>query len=98
MLDIKWIRENPKTLAQALKNRSWSDEEAQRAVDDLILKDEARRAHLGELQVKQERRNAASREIGNAMRAGDSALAERLKSEVAEIKSFIQNGEARERE
>jgi len=98
MLDIKWIRENPKTLAQALVKRSWSAEEAEATVDDLILKDEARRAHLGELQVKQERRNAASREIGNAMRAGDSALAEQLKAEVAEIKSFIQNGEARERE
>ncbi|EHK54881.1 serine--tRNA ligase [Allomesorhizobium alhagi] len=98
MLDIKWIRENPKTLVQALVKRSWSAEEAEAAVDDLILKDEARRAHLGELQVKQERRNAASREIGNAMRAGDSALAEQLKAEVAEIKSFIQNGEARERE
>ncbi|NGO51398.1 serine--tRNA ligase [Allomesorhizobium camelthorni] len=98
MLDIKWIRENPKTLVQALVKRSWSAEEAEATVDDLILKDEARRAHLGELQVKQERRNAASREIGNAMRAGDSALAEQLKAEVAEIKSFIQNGEARERE
>jgi seryl-tRNA synthetase len=98
MLDIKWIRENPKTLVQALVKRSWSAEEAEATVDDLILRDEARRAHLGELQVKQERRNAASREIGNAMRAGDSALAEQLKAEVAEIKSFIQNGEARERE
>jgi seryl-tRNA synthetase len=98
MLDIKWIRENPKTLVQALVKRSWSDDEAETTVDDLILRDEARRAHLGELQVKQERRNAASREIGNAMRAGDSALAEQLKAEVAEIKSFIQNGEARERE
>jgi seryl-tRNA synthetase len=98
MLDIKWIRENPKTLAEALMKRSWSTEDAQATVDDLILRDEARRAHLGELQVKQERRNAASREIGNAMRAGDSALAEQLKVEVAEIKSFIQNGEARERE
>jgi seryl-tRNA synthetase len=98
MLDIRWIRENPKTLVQALVKRSWSAEEAEAAVDDLILKDEARRAHLGELQVKQERRNAASREIGNAMRAGDSALAEQLKAEVADIKSFIQNGEARERE
>jgi seryl-tRNA synthetase len=98
MLDIKWIRENPKTLAEALMKRSWSAEDAQATVDDLILRDEARRAHLGELQVKQERRNAASREIGNAMRAGDSALAEQLKAEVAEIKSFIQNGEARERE
>ncbi len=98
MLDIKWIRENPKALVDALVKRSWSSDEAQATVDDLLLKDEERRAHLGELQVRQERRNAASKEIGNAMRSGDSVLAEQLKLEVADIKSFIQNGEARERE
>ncbi|MEI5680554.1 MULTISPECIES: serine--tRNA ligase [unclassified Mesorhizobium] len=98
MLDIKWIRENPKALVDALVKRNHSPESAQATVDDLLLKDEERRAHLGELQVRQERRNIASKEIGNAMRAGDSALAEQLKLEVADIKSFIQNGEARERE
>lgn len=98
MLDIKWIRENPKTLVNALVKRGQSSEAAQATVDDLLLKDEMRRAHLGELQVKQERRNAASREIGNAMRNGDATLAEQLKLEVADIKAFIQNGEARERE
>ncbi|TPI59997.1 serine--tRNA ligase [Mesorhizobium sp. B3-1-7] len=98
MLDIKWIRDNPKALVEALVKRSWSAGEAQSTVDDLVAKDEARRSHLSELQVKQERRNAASKEIGNAMRSGDSALAEKLKSEVSDIKVFIQNGEARERE
>ncbi|MER9755167.1 serine--tRNA ligase [Mesorhizobium sp. M0166] len=98
MLDIKWIRENPKALVEALKKRSWSAEDAQSTVDDLIARDEARREHLTELQTRQERRNAASKEIGNAMRSGDAALAERLKAEVGEIKAFIQNGEARERE
>ncbi|MBZ9700481.1 MULTISPECIES: serine--tRNA ligase [unclassified Mesorhizobium] len=98
MLDIKWIRDNPKALVEALVKRSWSVEEAQSTVDDLIARDEARREHVTELQTKQERRNAASKEIGNAMRSGDAALAEKLKAEVGEIKTFIQNGEARERE
>ncbi|RUU27652.1 serine--tRNA ligase [Mesorhizobium sp. M6A.T.Ce.TU.002.03.1.1] len=98
MLDIKWIRDNPKALVEALKKRSWSAEDAQSTVDDLIASDEARREHLTELQTRQERRNAASKEIGNAMRSGDAALAEKLKAEVGEIKAFIQNGEARERE
>ena len=98
MLDIRWIRENPDMLAEALVKRGQSPEAAQSTVSDLIEKDEARRAHLGELQLKQERRNAASKEIGNAMRAGDSARAEELKLEVQGIKEFIQNGEARERE
>ncbi len=98
MLDIKWIRDNPKALAEALVKRGQSPEVAESTVSDLIEKDEARRAHLGELQQKQERRNAASKEIGNAMRNGDSARAEVLKLEVQGIKEFIQNGEARERE
>jgi seryl-tRNA synthetase len=98
MLDIKWIRENPQVLVEALKKRPSYAEAAQSTVDDLIARDEARRDHLTELQAKQERRNAASKEIGNAMRDKNMARAEELKAEVAEIKSFIQNGEARERE
>ncbi len=98
MLDIRWIRENPQALAQALEKRGQSGEAARSVVEDLIAKDEARRAHLVALQEKQERRNAASKEIGNAMRAGDSARAEELKTEVAGIKEFIQSGEATERE
>lgn len=98
MLDIKWIRENPGALADALGKRGQSAEVARATVDDLIAKDEARRAHVSKLQEAQERRNAASKEIGNAMRSGDSALAEKLKTEVAEIKGFIQDGEGRERE
>jgi seryl-tRNA synthetase len=98
MLDIRWIRENPKALAAALVKRGQSPESAQSAVDGIIEKDEARRGHLVSLQEKQERRNAASKEIGNAMRSGESARAEELKAEVAGIKEFIQSGEAAERE
>ncbi|WP_432283656.1 serine--tRNA ligase [Aminobacter sp. BA135] len=98
MLDIKWIRENPEALIEALMKRSQSADAAKSTVEDLIAKDEARRAHVSKLQEAQERRNAASKEIGNAMRNGDSALAEKLKAEVAEIKGFIQDGEGRERE
>jgi seryl-tRNA synthetase len=98
MLDIKWIRENPHALVAALQKRPAYADSAQSIVDDLIARDEARREHLTELQAKQERRNAASKEIGNAMRDKDMARAEALKAEVAEIKSFIQDGEARERE
>jgi len=98
MLDIKWIRENPQALAEALAKRPSYAASAQSIVDDVLARDEARRAHLGELQAKQERRNAASKEIGNAMRDKNMALAETLKGEVNEIKAFIQNGEARERE
>ena len=97
MLDIKWIRENRQALADALMARGQSAEAAGAVVDDVIARDEARRAHIVALQEKQERRNAASKEIGNAMRAGDSARAEELKLEVAGIKEFVQAGEATER-
>jgi seryl-tRNA synthetase len=92
MLDIKWIRENPAALDAALASRSAAPQS-----ENLIALDEARRAHLGRLQEAQERRNAASKEIGNAMRSGDAAKAEALKAEVADIKTFIQGGEAEER-
>jgi seryl-tRNA synthetase len=98
MLDIRWIRENPQALTEALVKRQWSSEEAASTVENLLSLDEARRAHLGELQAKQERRNAASREIGNAMRNKDMELAERLKEEVNQIKDFLASGEQVERE
>jgi len=98
MLDIRWIRENPNALVDALRKRPSYAANAQSIVDDVIARDEARRAHTTELQQKQERRNAASKEIGNAMRAGDAARAEELKAEVNAIKSFVQEGESRERE
>lgn len=97
MLDIKWIRENPNALVEALKKRSWSQADAQSTVDAIIAGDEARRTHVLKLQQAQERRNAASKEIGKAMAAKDMELAGKLKAEVGDIKSFIQDGEAEER-
>ncbi|MDF0752819.1 hypothetical protein NLU14_21575, partial [Marinobacter sp. 71-i] len=84
-------------LVEALVKRSWSQADAQSTVEDIIARDEARRAHLGRLQEAQERRNTASKEIGKALGMKDAELAEKLKAEVAEIKSFIQGGEAEER-
>ena len=75
------------------KKRPWSSEDAEATVEDLMAKDEARRGHVARLQEAQERRNAASKEIGKAMAAKDTALAERLKAEVAEIKA-LSGGEA----
>jgi len=98
MLDIKWIRENPEALVQALKNRGQSESDSRALVASVITGDEERRAHVTKLQEAQERRNAASKEIGKAMGSGDKELAERLKAEVADLKSFVQNGETKERD
>lgn len=92
MLDIKWIRDNPDALDAALKARGGEPQAAH-----LIDLDDQRRAHLTKLQEAQERRNAASKEIGKAKAAGDEIAAEKAISQVAEIKSFIQSGEDVER-
>lgn len=93
MLDIKWIRENPAALDAALRKRG-----AEPQADTLVALDEMRRNHVGTVQALQERRNAASKEIGKAMAAKDQAVAEALKAEVAKLKDALQAGETRERE
>jgi seryl-tRNA synthetase len=98
MLDIRWIRDNPDRLTTALGHRGMSALDAGATVERVLTADEMRRTHLARLQEAQERRNAASKDIGRALAAKDAALAEKLKAEVAEKKSFIQLGEVTERE
>ena len=64
MLDIKWIRDNPEALKHALMRRGQSADLAEATVSEAIRLDDARRANLKSLQEMQERRNAASKEIG----------------------------------
>ena len=92
MFDVKWIRENPDAFDKGLESRGL--EPQSKAV--LALDDE-RRTHLASLQEAQARRNAASKEIGKAMGAKDQATADRLKAEVADLKTRIQEGEEEER-
>jgi len=81
MFDIKAIRDNPEAFDNARKRRGLEPLAA-----ELIAKDDARRAAIAKLQTAQERRNAASKEIGLAMREKDMAKAEALKAEVAALK------------
>lgn len=92
MLDIKWIRDNPEALDAALKDRGAAPLSA-----EILRLDEARREHLRRLQELQGRRNEVSKEIGKAKGTGDSARAEALMREVAEIKGAVQEGEDTER-
>ncbi len=98
MLDIKWIRDNPEALKHALMRRNQSADLAEATVSEAIRLDDARRGNIKSLQEAQERRNAASKEIGKAKATKDEARAAELMEEVARIKSFIQDGEAKERE
>jgi seryl-tRNA synthetase len=92
MFDIRWIRENSEAFDKALARRGY-----EASAEKLIALDEARRSHIASLQEAQERRNAASKEIGKAKASGDEAAAQALIDEVAKIKSFIQEGEEVER-
>jgi seryl-tRNA synthetase len=93
MHDIKWIRENPAAFDTAMARRGRGPESPR-----LLGLDEARRRLVTEIQGKQERRNAASKEIGKAMGAKDVALADSLKAEVAALKDQMTAIEAEERE
>ncbi len=92
MFDIKWIRENPEAFDAGLARRGLSGLSAA-----LIALDEKRRAHVGKVQEAQQRRNAASKEIGQAIGQGNQELAEQIKAEVAELKAFLSDAENTER-
>jgi seryl-tRNA synthetase len=93
MFDIKWIRENPAEFDSKLAMRGLSALSA-----SLIALDEKRREHVGKVQEAQQRRNAASKEIGAAMGQGNNGLAEKLKAEVGELKTFLADAEETERQ
>jgi seryl-tRNA synthetase len=96
VLDIKWIRDNPDAFLKGLTDRGFAGPAA--TLNQILSLDEERRGTIQQLQEAQARRNAASKEIGQAMAAKDAAKAEALKEEVARLKTAIQEGEANERE
>ena len=93
VFDIKWIRDNAEAFDNGLKRRGLEPLSAK-----LLELDDARRSHQTKLQEAQSRRNAASKEIGKAIGAKDTATADKLKAEVAELKEVIQGGEEEERQ
>ncbi len=93
MHDIKAIRDNPQAFDAGLARRGLSP-----LAESLIALDEKRRAAILDLQRAQERRNAASKEIGAAMARKDLATADDLKAEVAGLKATMPELEAVERE
>jgi len=93
MYDIKWIRDNAESFDRGRKRRGLDVLAAQ-----LLALDDKRRAAIAKSQAAQERRNAASKEIGAAMKAGDADLAKALKIEVGDLKTALAEFEAEERE
>ena len=88
MLDIKWIRENAEAFVEGLESRGFQT--PQELLNRLLKLDEERRGTIQKLQGLQARRNAASKEVGQAKAAKSEVEAVRLMDEVAAIKGAIQ--------
>ena len=84
MYDIKWIRELPDAFDRGLKRRGLDP-----LSKKLVALDEKRRAAITKFEQAQARRNAASKEIGDAKKAKDEAKAGKLMAEVAELKTLL---------
>ena len=93
MYDPKWIRENSVAFDHGLARRGLEP-----LARELLTIDERRRAAIAQLEAAQARRNAASKEIGEAMRRGDKAAAEAIKNEVAALKESMPALEAAEKD
>ena len=92
MLDIKKVRENPEIIDKILEKRNHP------AVSkNLLLADEKNRNLISELQKIQEERNSKSKLIGEQTSQGKNDEAEKLKGEVVNLKSKMQELEEQQR-
>src|SRR4051794_21101225 len=89
MHDIKSIRDNPQAFDAGLARRGLKP-----LSESLLAIDEKRRAAILASEQAQARRNAASKEIGDAKKAKDEARAAKLMAEVAELKTTMPQLEA----
>ena len=89
MHDIKSIRDNPEAFDTALKRRGLAP-----LAKHLLAVDERRRTAIVASEQAQARRNAASKEIGDAKKSKDDARAAKLMAEVTELKTTMPEMEA----
>lgn len=84
MLDAKFVRENVELVRQALANRG-----ADWPLERFVELEAERRRLIAETEGRQAERNAASKEIGALMKAGDHAAAEQRKEAVRRLNEEI---------
>jgi len=82
MLDLHFVRENLNVVRAALASRNFAAD----ALDKFAEMDAERRRIIGEADSINAQRNAASKEIGALMQAGNRAEADAKKAEVAGLK------------
>lgn len=85
MLDLNFVRENLETVRKAMENRGFPPE----VLNGFIELDDERRRIIGESDRLNQQRNAASKEIGALMQAGQKGDAEARKQIVADVKAQI---------
>jgi seryl-tRNA synthetase len=90
MLDINWIKANPEAFDRALAGRK----NVPFRSAELLALDEQRRTVIASVEDAQAKRNALSKQIGQAKAQKDEAKAQALMDEVAHLKDVVQNGEA----
>lgn len=93
MFDLKWIREDPEAFDHGMSRRGLAPQSPR-----VLELDRQRRDLHTQLQEMQNQRNAASKEIGRKMKAGEQDAADALKQEVAELKRKMADVEEREGE
>src|SRR2546421_9571660 len=93
MHDIKWIREHAEEFDRALARRGHTP-----VARTVIALDERRRAAIAKLEGALARRNAASKEIGQAKAKKDEAGAVALMAQVTGLKASIEAGEEEQRQ
>jgi seryl-tRNA synthetase len=93
MHDIRFIRDHPDAFDRGLKRRGLAPQAAR-----LIAIDEKRRTAIQAAEAAQARRNAASKEIGEAKKTKNEVKAQELLAEVAALKDSIPGLEAKEKE
>lgn len=90
MLDINWIKANPEAFDRAVIGRK----NVPFSAAELIGMDDARRSAIVSVEEAQAKRNALSKQIGQAKAQKDEAKAQALMDEVASLKDAIQAGES----
>jgi seryl-tRNA synthetase len=90
MLDARFVRENIEAVRGAMASRG-----ADWDFDAFLALDAERRELIGKVEVRQQRRNEASKQVGELMKAGDREAGETLKAEVRGINEEIAGWDTR---
>ncbi|MBQ0097868.1 MAG: serine--tRNA ligase [Oscillospiraceae bacterium] len=96
MIDIKFLRENPETVKQNIRNK-FQDDKLQ-LVDEVIALDKELRETKAKADNLRAERNKYSKQIGACFAKGEKEEAERLKALVTEKGEELKNLEEKEEE